>query len=378
MLRAVAVFAGVLVLAGCATNDTVEPPAELTRFESSLPLERMWRAKVGGDADLRNALAPAIDGDRVFIAGADGSVQSLGLEDGARRWRVTSGVRLSAGPGVGRDLVVVGGNDGDVIAFEASTGAERWRRRVSTEVLASPVIAGQVVLVRTTDERVHALDAADGGTLWTHEQTMPSLVLRGSAGLAVVDSMAVTGYDNGRVNALQVRDGVVVWETPVASPTGRTEIERMVDVDSTPRVIGRDVYAVSYQGRLVAMAVESGRVLWTQDASSSAGLNADGERVYVTDADSEVRAFDRLTGARGWVQATMRARSLTAPALLPGALAVGDFEGYVHVLARDSGELVARVRVGKGPIHTMPAVSGPWLVVQNADGSVAAYRVGAD
>lgn len=374
----IAIVALALALGACASNETVEKPVDLERFDATLPLERAWTARVGGDADSRTALAPAIADGLVYVAGNDGVVLAVGLEDGKRRWRAETRTRLSAGPGVGRELVVVGGADGIVIALELATGAERWRHQVSSEVLAPPTVAGRVVLVRSADERVYALDVADGGQLWMHEQTTPSLVLRGSAGFAVVDGVALTGYDNGRVNALQVRDGQVVWETPVATPAGRTEIERMVDVDSTPRVIGRDVYAVSYQGRLVAMAIESGRILWTQDASSAAGLAADGERVYVTDADSEVRAFDRLNGARGWVQASMRARSLSAPALVPGAVAVGDFEGYVHLLSRDTGELVARTRVGSGPVHAVPAVSGPWLVVQNADGSVAAFRVGAD
>ena len=155
----------------------------------------------------------------------------------------------------------------------------------------------------------------------------------------------------------------------------------MIDVNATPRVIGRDVYAVAYQGRLVAMALESGRVLWSNELSSSAGLDADGRAVFVTDADSEVHAFDRLTGTRLWQQPAMHARSLTGPTVIGTAVAVGDFDGFLHFLSRASGELVARVNLRSWAnlaIHSAPAALGPWLVVQAADGTLTAFRVGAE
>lgn len=377
-MRRIALAIAMALAAGCAAKSNLEPPAELVGFEATLSVKRLWSTGLGGDADKRVALAPVFDGERLFAAGNGGLVVAISVEDGRRIWAENLDVPLSGGPGHGSGLVVVGGADGSVIALEAATGAVRWRRRVSSEVLAAPAVSGQIVLVRSADERVHALDASDGGQLWVHEQTMPSLVLRGSAGFAVAEGMAITGYDNGRVNALQVRDGQLVWETPVVTPTGRTEIERMVDVNATPRIIGRDVYAVSYQGRLVALARETGRVLWSQDLSSSAGLAADGTSVYVTDADSEVRAFDRLNGARTWHQPAMRARSLTAPLVVGDAVAVGDFDGWIHLLARDSGELVARARAGSGAIHSAPVALGPWLLVQTAGGTLTAFRVGAE
>ncbi len=377
-MRLTALAIAAMLAAGCASKGNLEPPAELVSFESTLAVKRLWSTGLGGNDDTRVALAPAFDGERLFAAGNGGRVVALSVADGRQIWTQELEATLSGGPGYGGGLVVVGGADGSVFALEAETGAVRWRRQVSSEVLASPAVSGQIVLVRSADERVYALDATDGGELWVHQQTMPSLVLRGSAGFAIANGIAVTGYDNGRVNALQIRDGQLVWETPVVTPTGRTEIERMVDVNATPRIIGRDVYAVSFQGRVVALALETGRVLWSQDISSSAGLAADGTLVYVTDADSEVRAFDRLNGTRRWHQAALRARSLTAPVVVGDAVAVGDFDGWVHLLSRTSGELVARVRAGSGAIHTAPVVLGPWLLVQTAGGTLTAFRVGAE
>ncbi len=377
-MRRTAIVFALLLAAGCASKGNLEPPAELVDVDSTLVVKRLWSTGIGGNDDTRVALAPVFDGERLFAAGNGGRVVALSVENGRRLWSQDLDVVLSGGPGHGGGIVVVGGADGSVIALEAETGVVRWRRRVTSEVLAAPMVSGQVVLVRSGDERVHALDATDGGQLWVHEQTMPSLMLRGSAGFAVADGIAITGFDNGRVNAFQLRDGQLMWETPVVTPTGRTEIERMVDVNATPRIIGRDVYAVSYQGRLVALALETGRVLWSQEISSSAGLAADGTSVYVTDADSEVRAFDRLNGAHAWHQPGLRARSLTAPAVVGNAVAVGDFDGWIHFLSRDSGDFVARVRAGSGPIHSAPVTLGPWLLVQTAGGTLTAFRVGAE
>ena len=377
-MRAPFVAAAALLLAACASTENLEPPAELQQFDATLEVKRVWSTGLDGDDDARAALVPLLAGERVYAAGNNGAVVALAVENGSTLWRTDTRTRLSGGPGLGDGLVVVGGTDGVVIALDAETGTERWRHRVSSEVLAPPAVVNRIVLVRTGDGFVYGLDAADGGQLWMHEQSVPSLVLRGVAGFAVAEDVAVTGYDNGRVNALRVRDGEVVWETPIATPTGRTEISRMVDVNATPRVIGRDVYAVSYQGQLVAMALESGRVLWSNELSSSAGLDADGRAVFVSAADGDVHAFDRLTGVRLWQQAALHARSLTAPTVIGDAVAVGDFDGFVHFLSRASGELVARVNLRSSAIHAAPVALGPWLVVQAADGTLTAYRVGAE
>lgn len=378
MMRRWLVLAAAAVLGACALKGDVEPPAELQPVEQSLPLQRVWRHALGGDERLQVALRPATDGQTVYAAGGDGQVVALTLDGGRVLWRRDVGQALSGGPGAADGLVVVGGRDGSVVALEADTGVERWRRQVSSEVLAPPLVAGQVVLVRTGDERVFALDAADGGRLWMYEQPVPSLVLRGTAGIARAGELVVTGFDSGKVVALQLRDGQLLWETPVATAEGRTEIERMVDVNSAPRVIGRDVYAASYQGRLAAMALESGRVLWTQEASSGNGLDADATAVFVTGAEGEVHAYDRLSGTNTWRQAALRMRELSGPSVVGDAVAVGDLEGWLHLLSRASGEQVARTRVASSPIHSAPVAFADWLLVQAADGTLVAYRVGAD
>lgn len=375
-LRAAIYSMALVVLAGCAAKDNVEPPADLVSFTATLRVQQAWSAKVGEAVGrLRLALAPAVDGERVYAAGRGGRVSAYTMESGRRVWTRSLRVPLSAGPGFGDGMVVVASSDGEVIALAAGDGSELWRTRVSSEVLAAPAVGRNLVAVRTIDGRLHALDAADGHSMWTYEQPTPPLTLRGSSAPVTAGDLIIAGYDNGRLVASHVRDGQPVWETPVATPGGRTEVERMVDINAAPRIVGRDLYVVSFQGRLAALAVESGRVLWSHPMSSWAGLGTDSLAVYVTDADGEVWAYDRLGGASLWHQPALRARSVTAPVAHGDAVAVGDYDGYLHWLSKDTGEFVARARPDSRGVQTAPVVFGRMLFVQGGGGTLTAYRV---
>lgn len=359
-----------------AGKDNIEKPAELAPFKQTVALKALWSVDFADASGLRFALRPATDGRVAYAAGRDGRVRAVELETGRPVWRTDLDATLSAGPGLGEGLVVVAGADAELVALNATDGTVRWRTRVSSEVLATPEISRNIVAVRTTDGALHGLDATDGAILWTHRQSLPALVLRGSSAPVVNDGTVITGFPNGKVTGNLLRDGHLVWETAVGSPTGRTEIERMSDIVATPRVIGRDVYAVGYQGRLVAMALESGRILWSSEISSSAGLDAATLGVWVTDENSEVVAFDRLSGQERWRQDALRARWLTAPTAIRDVIAVGDLEGWLHLMSQESGELVARIRVDSEAIGVAPVAIRDVLLVQSDGGRVTAYRVG--
>ncbi|MCA1798539.1 MAG: outer membrane protein assembly factor BamB [Xanthomonadaceae bacterium] len=364
------------VLAGCATKDNIEPPAPLESFPATLEVSRAWSVTVGGAGRVRVALVPASDGRQVYVAGRGGRVLALAPDSGRRVWEVNLDAPLAGGPAVGSDIVVVGGSDGRVFALSPATGAVLWTAQLSSDIMAPPAVDRGVVVARTGDGRLYGLDAGDGGQLWMYEQPVPLLSLRGTAGPVIHGDLVISGFDNGRVAANLVRDGQLLWEATVGIPVGRTEIERMVDVNAAPRVIGRDVYAVSHQGRLVALSLESGRILWSRDISSSAGLGVAMLGVWVTDDHSIVTGFDRLSGNELWRQDAMRARWMTAPTPVRDALALGDLEGFVHFLSQDTGALLARVRVGNDSIQVAPVVIGDLVLVQTSGGTVAAYRVG--
>lgn len=378
-LRAPAAVLLPLVLVGCSLfgskEEPIEPPAELTDIQPVLTIRKAWDARVGSGAELLNlALRPAVEGGRVYAAGRDGRVHALDVETGRSTWTARTELELAAGPAVGHGLVLVGSAGGMLVALAAEDGAERWRADLAGEVLAPPAVTPAVVVVRTVDGKLRGLSTENGRELWMVEHQPPRLTLRGTSGPVVAGDAVVTGFDTGRIGAYSLRDGEVQWENVIAVGRGRTEIERLADVDATPQIIGQDLYAVSYGGRLANLAVESGQILWTAEMSSYNGLSLDWTSVYVAEADGVVVALNRSSGAELWRQDALRMRRLTAPTPMGQSVVVGDFEGWLHWLDAFTGTLQARYRVGKNAIVTAPVSGGELLIVQDEDDRVYALR----
>jgi outer membrane protein assembly factor BamB len=379
MIRVTATLLSVLLITGCSIfgdDDTpIDPPAELQEFDAKFRVQAVWDIRVGGGTEfLMLDLGPAVDGGRVFAGAHDGSVVAVDAESGRRVWDADTDLELSSGPSVGEGLVVFGTSDGDVVALDALEGAERWRTSIAGEVLAAPAIGGGTVVVRSVDGKLRALDAADGSLFWTVEQQVPRLTLRGTSSPAVVDSAVIAGFDNGRIAAYDLDDGDARWENVVAPPSGRTELERLADIDASILTVGRDVYTSSYNGRVASIAAESGQVLWSQDVSSYQGLGADWTNVYVSDQTGHVIAMSRTSGLILWSQEALHMRRLTAPVTLGDSVVVGDFEGYLHWLNVITGELEARARADKSVIYGRLASDGNLIFAQTEAGRLVAFR----
>ena len=368
-----------LTLSGCGLfgggdDDPAEPPAELVDFSPSLRIDRRWSFNVGGDGEgKRLGLAPAADAGQVFAGGHGGKVVAVNAASGKRVWDTDTRLRFSAGPGVSDGLVVFGTSDGEVVALSGEDGSQRWRTNIGSEILASPSVSRSVVVVRSVDGRLHGLSAQDGGQLWLVEQSVPRLSLRGNAPPVIAGVTVVAGFDNGKLGAYDLTTGETNWEVALGAPQGRTELERLVDISAGVQVIGDDVYGVGFQGRAVSIALETGMVLWQRELSSYAGLGADWNNVYVSDSDSEIVALNRRGGRPMWTHDGMRQRDLTAPTVLGEALAVGDFEGYLHWLSVDDGSLLARTKAGGGRVTGAPRLVDEMLVTQTDSGEVAAF-----
>jgi outer membrane protein assembly factor BamB len=320
-------------------------------------------------------LRPASDGARIYAGANGGEAAAFDAETGREQWSVKTRLALAAGPGVGEGLVVFGTSDGELLALDAGTGEERWRQQIGSEVIAPPAVAPNVVVVRTVDGRLRGFSALNGNTLWTVEQTLPALTLRGNTAPRIAGAMVVTGFNNGRVGAYEVASGDVFWELAVANPTGRSDLERLVDVSTGLQVVGNEVYVVGYQGRAVGIDLNTGLVLWQQDMSSYAGLGADFNNVYVTNDVGGVVALDRRAGTQVWRQDALRLRDVTAPARYANTIVVGDFEGFLHWLDPNDGRFIARERASSERITSAPLVVGETLFVQGEDGTIAGYRV---
>lgn len=371
-------LAALLLVGACSKDKDVEPPAQLVEFPAKLPVQKLWGDKVGGakkQVVLRLGLGPAIDDGVVYAASHKGEVLAVSLETGRQVWLKKTKLPLAAGPAAAAGMVVLGSSKGTVLALDGKTGRERWRTNVRSELLSAPAIGEKVVVIRSVDGRLHGLNAEDGKELWSAEQQVPRLSLRGTAIPVLAKDMAICGFDNGKVMAVSLSTGDTVWDSAVAAPHGRTELERLIDIDSAVRVVGDDVFVAGYQGRTAMLALESGQIWWAHDMSSYRGLSVDADNLYVTQSDGEVVAMRQRDGSEVWRNNKLRLRALTVPAVTSTAIAVADFQGYLHWLDKGTGELVARQRVAKKERVSNPlAVAGDVVVVLTDRGTLAAYR----
>ena len=374
LARGLLVLAAVAVAAGCSKEEDVEPPAELVDFNATLAVKREWSLRAGADEVLRLGLSPVVDGERVLVAGAEGEVFALNLANGRSAWRARLDTRLSAGPGAGEGLVAVGTPKGEVIALDAADGAERWRVKVAGEVLARPAVGGGRVIVHTTDGRLTALDAADGRSLWTFEQPVPRLSVRGSAAPVVDGDAVFAAFDNGKVAALTLAEGDLLWTATVATPSGRTELQRLVDIDAPVKVAGDDVFVAGFQGRAAMIARGTGQIWWGREYSTYRGIALDDEALYLSTAEGTVVSLSRRDGTERWRQDVLIRRGLSGPAVDGDAVVVADFEGYLHWLDRGSGELAGRVSTDGKRISNAPVAAGGLVIAQTDAGGVYALR----
>jgi outer membrane protein assembly factor BamB len=365
-----------LFIAACSKDKDIDTPAVLTPFNATLKVERVWSASVPdkGAKVLRLGLGLATEGNRIYSAGYKGEVIAFDLASGRAIWRTKTKAPISGGPGASSELVVVGTSAGEVIALTAADGKILWRVRLNGEILAAPAISDRAVAVRTVDGKLRALSPKDGHDLWTQEQQVPRLSLRGTSRPVIAGDLTLCGFDNGKVIAVNMNDGSLQWEATVAPPHGRTELERLVDVDSTPRVSGQDVFTVGFQGRVAMLALDTGQVWWSHDASSYRGIGLDDDAIYVANADGEVVALRRRTGAEIWRQKALLHRGLSAVALTDNAVVTADFQGNVHWLDKATGGLAARAQSGKVRVSNPPIVSGNMVVVINDAGRISAFR----
>jgi outer membrane protein assembly factor BamB len=371
-------FAALLIAAGCSKDKDVEPPAKLVKFPQTLPVKKLWGEGVGRNnkqVQLRLGLGPAIDNSVVFAANHKGEVLAVKLETGRTVWIKKLKLPLSAGPAAAFGLVVVGSGKGDVIAMNGSTGKELWRSRVNSELLSSPAISENVIVFRSVDGRLHGFDAHTGKVLWSVEQQMPRLTLRGTAIPVVAKEVAISGFDNGKVMAVSLNTGDTIWDTVLAAPKGRTELDRLVDIDSAVHVVGDNVFAAGFQGRTAMLALDSGQLWWSHDMSSYRGLAVDADNLYVTESDGVVVAMRQRDGSELWRNDKIMRRGLSAPIVTSTAIVVGDYQGYLHWLDKNTGVLVARQVIKKQQRVSNPLASqGDTVVVLTDSGTLAAFR----
>jgi len=371
--RSAVVLPVLVLLSGCfGSKLTGREPAELHDFKPAANMEVRWNRNVGeaGNAGLQ----PAVTRDAVYVANADGELFRLDPVTGKKVWKIDSGFKISGAVGSGEGLIVVGGLKSELAAF-GEDGKLRWMTRVSSEVLSAPQIADGMVVVRTSDGRIAALSAQDGSRQWLYERATPALIVRNHAGVVIQSGVVFAGFAAGKLAAINLANGAIIWESAVSQPRGNTELERISDITSLPAVDSASVCAVAFQGRIACFDARQAAMLWSREVSSDKGLALKNNYLYVSDADGVLLALEKTSGSTLWKNDQLFMRQVSAPYVMEKYVLIGDFEGYLHALSREDGSLLARIKTDGSPILFAPVALGKGLLLQTQDGGVYSIEI---
>jgi len=379
-------------LAACSsTEDDIDKtlPAELVDIDEKFSPKVLWEKSVGdGVGDYFSRIKPIAAYDKIFTTSRNGDTYAFELESGKEVWKVdlsnvdknnsffdsSKPALISGGPAVGINKIFLGSENGEIFALNEEDGSLAWQGKLKGEIIAKPGIDSGVLVVNSASGILKAFNATNGEELWSIEQDIPALTLRGISSPAVASGGVIVGSADGSVSVYLLDSGQQGWTAEVGEATGSTELERVIDIDSPPLIFGDKVYIVSARGNLVALDIRSGRILWKRQYSSFRELAISGNNIYLTDVKGHIYAIDRLDGLEKWSQLALTNRDVTGPAAVGDYVVVGDFEGYLHWLDRDSGEIVARHIVDSSGLHSTPTVVNDVLYIQSRDGDLQAIK----
>ena len=356
-------------------EDVVAPLKELP--SGAISLTKQWSRSVGsqGDDALLLALTPAVNGGTIYAANADGGVLAISRASGDVRWKVNVDTSLVGAVGAGVDLVFVSPANGGVIALDAASGTERWRAQTSSQVLAAVATDGDVVVAQSTDARAQAFDANTGRARWSYKASQAVLTLRGNSSPVIQSGSVFVAFDNGKIAVLNASTVLMQWDRRFIAPDGRTELERIIDVQADPVLTSTDVIVASYQGAIVDIAQESGQIKWEQKASVVHSMATADDVIFLVEGKDTVRALSMTTGNEIWKADGLDNRGLSSPAVLGAYLAVADKRGYIHLLKRADGSYVGRYNIGGNGVRADLQSDGDTLYALTASGKLYALSI---
>ncbi len=363
-------------LAACSSTP-IHEPTPLEPLVTAAKVEKLWALASSSSSQdkVYEHLQADLQGGVLYSVSADGVVKANEIGKAAQLWKQKLNTVVSAGLSVADELLLLATSEAEVIAMAKDNGEIRWRSAVSSEVLAAPVVSGNVVIVRSADGVTQALSTDNGEQLWSFSSNVPALSLRGDASPVVAGELVLLGQANGRLSALSIFDGVLQWESAIVVPQGRTDLERMVDVDATPLVVADVIYVAAHQGRVQALSKLTGAPLWSRDLGTSVGMTVDSERLYIVDDEGQVWALDRRNGATLWKLDKLKYRDLSAPVSYADSVVVGDYEGQLHWISKDDGAIIARHQVDENGVRVAPLVRDGVLYSRSKSGRLEALRL---
>lgn len=365
---------GLLLLTGCSKVKENLKPVELTEFKTTVHFKKAWSKSIGkGQDDRYERLTPLLHNNTLYVVDVTGDLYAVDPDTGKTRWRVATDSQIGGGVGYAENTLLLGTLKGEVLALAESNGELKWRTQISSEVLSSPSGNGEVVVAQAIDGRVFALNLADGQIRWSYDHTVPVLTLRAQASPVVVEQNAYVAFDNGQILAFNSSTGQLRWSARVGQPKGKTDIERLVDSDTTPIVSGPFVYGAGFQSRVVAINRGTGRLNWAQEVSTFHHMIEAAGKIVVVDEDSHIKVFDAATGALSWESDKLHRRAISAPGVVDDKVVVVDFEGYIHALDINSGEFVARSNIQSPTVYAQPITHNKRFILVDRRGKVSAF-----
>ncbi len=363
-------------LVACSSTP-IHEPTPIEPLETAAKVQKLWAisSPSSSKSQVYEHLQPVLQEGVIYSVSAGGVVQANEIGKAAQLWKQDLNVIVSAGLALKNDLLILATSEAEVVAMAKDSGEILWRSPVSSEVLAQPAISGNFVIVRSADGVTQALSADNGEPLWRFSSNVPALSLRGDAPPVVSGDRVLLGQANGRLSVLSIFDGILQWEAVVVVPQGRTDLERMVDVDATPLIVGDVIYVAAHQGRVLALSKPTGATLWSRDLGTSVGMSVDDEKLYIVDDEGQVWALDRRNGATLWKLDKLKYRDLSAPAAYANSIVVGDYEGQLHWISKEDGAITARYQVDGEGVRVAPLVRDGTLYSRSKSGKLVALRL---
>ena len=350
-------------------------PTELTEVPQEVVIQKNWEISIGGDTlEEFVRINPHRFNESIAFAEPSGKVAVFNSSDGRNLWSTDLDVSISGGIGGNQQILVIGTLDGGVIGLQGRDGGKIWESDAGSEVVAISSNEGDVIVARLNDNRLVGIDSASGEKLWTVPQSPPALTLRGANTPIVPNDMVYAGMDNGKVIAIS-DTGNPIWEARVSVPSGRNELQRLVDVDGQIAADEFRVYAASYHGRVAAINKSNGSIAWARDIASVVGVTIDDNLVYVTDRDDNVWALEKDSGVSVWKQDGLQYRNVSVPVSQDNVIMVGDFEGYIHILSKEDGRFIGRTRLSKNPIHSSNVGTSNVSYISDTEGRLASFTI---
>ncbi|TQV86893.1 outer membrane protein assembly factor BamB [Aliikangiella coralliicola] len=369
------IIVAVILVSGCSDEVDIYEPDPLVELDNQFETEELWSVSIGdGTTDTTVKVSPVFAYGKIFVAENSGQIAAVNHENGDIVWRTELETEIGGGPAVANDLVAVGTQHGELVVLSAEDGSIKWRKSVSSEVISSPAIGDGYVVVNSVDGKITAFDAETGEQKWFYDQLIPSLTLRGNSSPVIAGGGAISGFSNGKLAVFLLQNGRMAWEKTITAPIGRSEIQKLVDVDIRPQVAGANIYVASYNGNLASLDARNGEVNWQRELSTFQEITVSELILLVTHENSFVSAVNRDNGIILWTQKSLHRRQLTPPVAVGDKVAAADFEGYLHWFSRQNGEMLSREQIDSDGISAAPLVIEDKIILLGNSGTLYAVK----